>query len=44
MQNRTKRLLEEPLYPTSATPYAAYSPGKLDVLLHNGNSLGMDGA
>jgi hypothetical protein len=42
---RSKRLKgNPPLYPTSATPYAAYPPGELDIFLHNRYTLGVDGA
>jgi hypothetical protein len=45
MQKQLKdHTIRPSLYPTSTAPYTSYSPGKLDILLHDGNSLGMDGA
>jgi hypothetical protein len=32
------------LYPTGPAPDASYPPGQLDVLLHDGDALGVDGA
>ena len=31
-------------YPPGAAPDATYPPGELDVLLHDGDALGVDGA
>lgn len=33
-----------PLYPTRPSPDTAYPPGELDVFLHDGDALGVDGA